>query len=53
MDGVILDMDVMVDVIVVVLNFLLFFLIVGVGNVDFSVMDFLDFDKKRFVIKYG
>lgn len=43
-DGIIIDMDRIRDVIVYVLGLFMFFIIVGVGEVDFSDMNFLDGD---------
>lgn len=43
-DGIIIDMDQIRDVIVYVSGLFMFFIIVGVGEVDFSDMNFLDGD---------
>lgn len=43
-DGIIIDMDRIRDVIVYVSGLFMFFIIVGVGEVDFSDMNFLDGD---------
>lgn len=43
-DGIIIDMDKIRDVIVYVSGLFMFFIIVGVGEVDFSDMNFLDGD---------
>lgn len=52
-DGVVMDVEVICEVVVCVLNLFMLVIIVGVGGVDFEVMEQLDVDGGFLYICFG